>query len=429
MPASRKQGQRIRRRTVRRQPPGRCVIESIPHELLCRIFEEAQLKLDRVCLSRSLLASALEALYDNVQIYSERMLARFCASLRAQPELAGCVKAFGLSGRDDDDDDDDDEWEDEPSDCALGEVTGSTAVLQLDEDPSATHHRPDMLEATAELLREVLHRLTSLKSILLFGRERIHSVFASSFLSGGGLSRVESVTLALDPGEDWDDYADREICRRLQMLPKLKAVGFFGNRDGMPLGLDNDEASVCLEPQSWALDEIVFSETPWIEPEIRHLLGAIQPGLKRFKVESMFCYRGFADDLRLLPHRRGPIPTFDDVLVRLSGLKHVHLAGPVLASASTLSAFSILPQLVCLHLEYHIPLSGSHLVSLVSTSASLKYLHIHLCCCPTESRIAAGDSRVRARWEHDFRYNDATKLVAAAKRHGVGIGGNLYCFL
>lgn len=159
----------------------------------------------------------------------------------------------------------------------------------------------------------------------------------------------------------------------------------------------------------------------------------------------MFCYRGFADDLRLLPpivevfelnfgtccfeYNGGPIPTFDDVLVRLSGLKHLHLAGPVLASASTLSAFSILPQLVCLHLEYHIPLSGSHLVSLVSTSASLKYLHIHLCCCPTDSRIAAGDSRLRARWERGFGYNDATKLVAAAKRHGVGIGRNLYCAL
>lgn len=142
---------------------------------------------------------------------------------------------------------------------------------------AATHHRPDMLEATAELLREILHRLTSLESILLLGRERIYSVFASSFLSGGGLSRVESVTLALDPGEDWDDCEDREICHRLQMLPKLKAIGFFGNRDGTPLGLDNNEASIRLEPQSWAVDEIVFSETPWIGPEVRHFSEQSSP--------------------------------------------------------------------------------------------------------------------------------------------------------
>lgn len=119
--------------SLARPQPGRCVIDTLSHELLCRIFEEAELKLDQVCLSRSLLSAALEALYDNVQIYSKRMLGRFCASLRARPELAGCVKAFGLSGRDDDDDD---EWEEEPSDSALGEVTGSMAVLQLDEDSS-----------------------------------------------------------------------------------------------------------------------------------------------------------------------------------------------------------------------------------------------------------------------------------------------------
>lgn len=80
---------------------------------------DAELELAQVALSKRLLPFTLEALYRNVQIYSELMLVRFAASIRAQPQLARIVKNFGLSGRDDppdneggdsDDESDDSDW-------------------------------------------------------------------------------------------------------------------------------------------------------------------------------------------------------------------------------------------------------------------------------------------------------------------------------
>ncbi|GAA6050757.1 hypothetical protein JCM3770_006611 [Rhodotorula araucariae] len=448
--------------------PGRCYLELLPPELLREIFKCAELTLDQVvALGKRLLPSALEVLYANVQLYSRAMLVKFAASIRAQPHLACVVKDFGLSGRDDPEDGEDgDAWEDASAFSAdsherrpgpdVDDYTAASIVGELDDDRGqgmglvgatfgmAAPYEPAKLTSDDALLRDLLRRLPSLENLLVFGRARLHAVLDVEFLREGALARLKFFTVSLVGDEDWDDYGDAETCRRLQLLPSLQGISFFHfhNVDGMPIDLENRLPRYRLEPRSWAsLREITLNEMSWIGPEIKHLFAAVRPGFKVLKIEALACYDALADDLAdLLPdtlealdisfgdacmcYRGGPLPSFDLVFGRFPLLKHLHLGGPLM-STGAIASLDELPNLHCLDLRYHVPLSGSVLLALVqSPSRTIKCLGAHICTCPDPSR---GRARRRPRWHAEFGYSDACKLVRTARKAGVKIGGNLLC--
>ncbi|BGP17482.1 hypothetical protein JCM10213_004422 [Rhodosporidiobolus nylandii] len=408
----------------------RCYLIHLPPAVLQQILRGVPLSPSQVPLSKALLPHTLEALFYDVQLFSRESLVQFCAALNKRPELEGKIREFGLSSRDDDD-----EGDSEPdTDDEMGseeELSGGMRRIGLGSPAQ---------RANIPLLKSLFRRLVNLKELTLCGKAYYKPILSRAFLEDGLFTRVSTVAISLNKQEDLEEEDDAKLCRDLSLLPALKHVEIWGGGEEAPCDLLNLSFDVALAPRSWSLESFKMRQKPFIGVEARNLWRSFLPGFTHLKIEANGCYADFAEDLALLPptlvgldlnfgmsctyDTAGPLPVLDTVILSFPSLKHLHLGGNLLTPA-IFPNIQRLTSLVCVLFDYHCALTGDGMLPLIegpNRLPRLSALGMHICQCPRN-----GGTIPLPRWLPALKRPEAQRIVAAAKRAGIRVGGNLLC--
>lgn len=284
----------------------------------------------------------------------------------------------------------------------------------------------------------------------MVGKQIVASVFGREFEPNiKKLGRVESVLLQLRDHEQYDTQQDKQIGHYLSLLPNLKDLELRDVGLSLPFSQHNFAANVRIPPASWNLTDLDISGVVNVGPEIGHLFAALTDSIRSVAVRAVRCHKAFADDLRHLPksvttldlffgtscthNNAGALPILDDALAAFPALIHLHLSNKIFTPAFLTRLSQTSPKLECLNFGYFAPLTGEAVLSLIEPGPSklvaLQDLAISVCLCPTDSALNRGDFTHRPRWWQQFGKSEANRVVAAAKVHGIELGGTLKCAL
>ncbi|GAA5839640.1 hypothetical protein JCM9279_006005 [Rhodotorula babjevae] len=417
---------KIRRSPGKARPPQRrkmtrCILPTLPPDLLLRIFRPA-ISLKNVALSKALLPHTLAALAYSVQLWSLAALTSFCCAVERRPFLAAAVEHIDLLvARPDDIDRDVDWWLPASSTAGAGQLGKNRKEL---ESRKNRPHVPDQLVVGPGLLRDLIRLLPRVRTLHVVGLEVYRILLARKFLEERPFPHLHGLILGVDPdyvGEDLREPDDYALFANLSLIPTLRCVILETSAHDLPTSRLNLDVATSLAPRSLYLPTLQVLDFGRLGPEASTLFSALRPGLTSLVVSCQSFYKSFDADLIRLPPTVVTLsltvglkcPFYfaatggkvDDPLlpVALPNLQHLRLGGPLVSPSTFPNVIEHLADLRSLAFGTHADLDAAQLLAYLrrrtapsAPPSTLTVLQIDLCRCdPATDTLALDPGLVR----------------------------------
>ncbi|GAA5907449.1 hypothetical protein JCM8208_001380 [Rhodotorula glutinis] len=443
MPSKHK-GRRRPPKAPPRPPPRRkttrCILPTLPPDLLVRIFRlDRAISFDNFLLSKALLPHTLAALACGVDLLYIDAFISFCFTLRRHPFLVDAVERLqltftsGFFPPDDDDDDDGDEdsdsavdgasdgdeWVEDPERESAGQLGRNREDLEARKDPDDDElcFGPSLVQDLCRLL----HRVTELR---VCGVQAYRDLFDAPFLDERPFPRLRHLELfARSRTVDRHVFApqDAALFAHLRLIPTLRTV-VLESADAAALSdsalaLAIGGGGAYLAPRTLYLAGVHLDNFARVGGAgARMLWSALRPGLASVRISAREVYERVVDDLVRLPSTvtslelvvgddcphyvassSSPPRALDstDLARALPYLHHLHLSGPLVSPSTFPLVIHHLPLLSCLRLGPHTAVPGAHLTSLLRGGPpswpDITTLTLTLCTCDPPSPPSALD--------------------------------------